>query len=376
MSRVKLTEFKAKTLLVDDYTGVAVYLNSLEDDVLKLKPSIKYVLKVDQGVKKRGKLGLIKLNVTIDTIKESVLALAKKGYGRFLVEEMVKHSDDEESYISFERTRNGIQVHFSQFGGIDIEEHKSTIKKYSVENVPLPTHFIKRVVNTMEDEHLSFVEINPLIVRADNCVILDAAVLADSAGEYLATWSEEDVVRDRVNDKSEIKINIMNQTSPASLSFKLLNPDGAIWMLLSGGGASITIADEAFNKGKVHLVGNYGEYSGSPTQEETYLYSHEVIDRALRSSAPKKALVIAGGVANFTDIKDTFKGIIQALEDNIDKIKESHFKVFVRRGGPNEDEGLSIMRDYLVKNDILGSVRGSESVLTDIIIESIEYIDA
>jgi len=75
---------------------------------------------------------------------------------------------------------------------------------------------------------------------------------------------------------------------------------------LSGGGASITIADEAMNQGKSSLVGNYGEYSGGPSTEETYLYTLDVLRQVLTSKAPKKAIIIAGGVANFTDVKKTF----------------------------------------------------------------------
>jgi len=48
----------------------------------------------------------------------------------------------------------------------------------------------------------------------------------------------------------------------------------------------------------------------------------------------------------------------------------------VRRGGPNEVEGLAMMESYLKKNNLFGSVHGSDIVLTDVINEALEHVDA
>ena len=48
----------------------------------------------------------------------------------------------------------------------------------------------------------------------------------------------------------------------------------------------------------------------------------------------------------------------------------------MRRGGPNETEGLALMREFLEKNDLLGSVHGSDIVLSDVIHEALEYVHA
>src|SRR5690606_3567424 len=148
------------------------------------------------------------------------------------------------------------------------------------------------------------------------------------------------------------------------------------WLLLSGGGASITIADEAANRGKADLIGNYGEYSGGPTREETQIYTEAVLRQVIDSKAPKKAIVIAGGVANFTDEKKTFAGIIDALKDHIEELKVAGIKVYVRRGGPNEKEGLALMKNFLETQGIYGSVHGSDAVLTVVIDEALEAVDA
>jgi len=101
-----------------------------------------------------------------------------------------------------------------------------------------------------------------------------------------------------------------------------------------------------------------------------------VLSQMLQSTAPKKALVIAGGVANFTDVKKTFSGIIQALFEVKDDLVKNRVRVFVRRGGPNEKEGLALIKQFLSQNELLGSIHGSEAILTTVVDEALEYIDA
>lgn len=377
MARVKLTEYRAKSLLVDNYQGVALHTSTLEDDARWLNAKRKYIVKVDQGMKKRGKQGLIRLNVTRGTVIKAVNELAKKGFERFIAEPMVQHEDDEESYVSLERVRGGVRALCSPRGGVDIEDHPESIDSYDkISDVPLPQEFLKHIVGVMDQEHLSFVEINPLVVQDDKCLLLDAAVLADSAGMRAASWTEDDVVEARQKVETEMTIAGLNDNSPAAFSFRLLNPDGAIWLLLSGGGASITIADEAANRHKADLIGNYGEYSGGPTREETQLYTEAVLGQLFASKAPRKAIIIAGGVANFTDVKKTFAGIIDAFMKHADALKSAGIRVYVRRGGPNEKEGLALMEAFLRKHDIYGSVHGSDAVLTTVVNEALEYVDA
>ena len=51
-----------------------------------------------------------------------------------------------------------------------------------------------------------------------------------------------------------------------------------------------------------------------------------------------------GGIANFTDIFKTFKGIIHAFGEFKDEIAAANMKIFVRRAGPNYIRGLKSMR--------------------------------
>lgn len=53
-----------------------------------------------------------------------------------------------------------------------------------------------------------------------------------------------------------------------------------------------------------------------------------------------KVLIVGGGIANFTNVAATFKGIVKALQEFQPKLVEHNIKIFVRRAGPNYQEGL------------------------------------
>jgi ATP citrate (pro-S)-lyase len=51
-------------------------------------------------------------------------------------------------------------------------------------------------------------------------------------------------------------------------------------------------------------------------------------------------LIIGGGIANFTNVAATFKGIVTALQEFQTRLVEFNVSIFVRRAGPNYQEGL------------------------------------
>ena len=106
--------------------------------------------------------------------------------------------------------------------------------------------------------------------------------------------------------------------------------------MVAGGGASVIYADTITDFGCMSELANYGEYSGDPSEEFTYLYAKTILDLMTRKLNPKgKFLLIGGGIANFTDVAATFKGIIKALKEYQKQLQENKVKIFVRRGGPN-----------------------------------------
>lgn len=58
-----------------------------------------------------------------------------------------------------------------------------------------------------------------------------------------------------------------------------------------------------------------------------------------------KVLIIGGSIANFTNVAATFKGIIRALETLVEKLREHHVTIYVRRGGPNYQGGLRKIKE-------------------------------
>jgi ATP citrate (pro-S)-lyase len=86
--------------------------------------------------------------------------------------------------------------------------------------------------------------------------------------------------------------------------------------MVAGGGASVIFADTITDLGFMDEMANYGEYSGDPNEEFTYLYAKTILDLMTRTKHPNgKVLLIGGGIANFTDVANTFKGIIRALRE-------------------------------------------------------------
>lgn len=127
-------------------------------------------------------------------------------------------------------------------------------------------------------------------------------------------------------------------------------------------------SDAIASHGFAHELANYGEYSGAPSETQTYEYSKTILDLMTRSHHPDgKILFIGGGIANFTNVAATFKGIIRALKEYSHRLVTHNVSIYVRRGGPNYQEGLKMMRDL---GDNLGVpiyVFGPEMHITGIV---------
>ena len=395
MSRIKLTEYRAKKLLLGDaYRGISIkaglpsvaFLPAVAHRAKAGAKEGRFVVKVDQGIKRRMKKGLVLLDQSPRGIQLAVSRLRKKGFSRFLAEPLLRHKEKDEQYVSFERVREGIRFMHAKAGGIDIESHPEAVRTQIIREekdlesasrkTGLPKNFLKHVLEVFENNFFAFLEINPLVVSKGKVYILDAATLVDSAGAFFLkdSWTQDDVIEKKGNSRAEKNVDELAKTSPASFKLTVLNPNGSLFFLLSGGGGSIVIADEAELCGVGKEIGNYGEYSGGPTREETYLYAKEVIELLLKSKAKRKALILAGGVANFTDVRQTFMGIIDTLAETAERLRKAGVKVFVRRGGPNEQEGLALMKTFLKKEKLLGAVYGSDTVITKAVDDAINFI--
>lgn len=111
--------------------------------------------------------------------------------------------------------------------------------------------------------------------------------------------------------------------------------------MVAGGGASVIYSDTICDLGGASELANYGEYSGAPSEQQTYEYAKTILSLMTKEHHPDgKVLIIGGGIANFTNVAATFKGIVTALQEYQVRLVEYGISIFVRRAGPNYQEGL------------------------------------
>jgi ATP citrate (pro-S)-lyase len=80
-----------------------------------------------------------------------------------------------------------------------------------------------------------------------------------------------------------------------------------------------------------------------------------------------KILIIAGGIANFTNVASTFKGIIWAITEFKAGLITHNVQIFVRRGGPHYQEALKAMRLLGESLDVPIAVYGPDTHITEIV---------
>ena len=201
--------------------------------------------------------------------------------------------------------------------------------------------FLKSLYHFFVEYGFSYLEVNPFIFDTDgNIVCLDMVARVDDTESYRQKEHWKDLVFTNPfgSEKSEAEkyIDHLDSQTGASLKFRILNPNGRIWLLTSGGGASVIIADTLADLGYAHEVGNYGEASGNPDRENTRAYTDTLIRTMLSNDQTGQYIIIAGAIANFTHIDKTFAGIIDALNDHQDALRERKIQILVRRGGIND----------------------------------------
>ncbi|KZT20947.1 hypothetical protein NEOLEDRAFT_1182154 [Neolentinus lepideus HHB14362 ss-1] len=128
-----------------------------------------------------------------------------------------------------------------------------------------------RLYSQYVDLHFAYLEINPLVV-------LDAVNGGQPQVQYL------DMAK-------------LDASTGASLKLTVLNPAGRIWTMVAGGGASVVYSDTIAVHGFVHELANYGEYSGAPSEGQTYEYAKTILDLITRGEVNRegKILIIGGG---------------------------------------------------------------------------------
>ncbi|MFX1551145.1 MAG: ATP citrate lyase citrate-binding domain-containing protein [Promethearchaeota archaeon] len=396
MAQKNIYEYDAKKLLARElpkyfpnfnyHNKLAIIENDTDfEKLIEQHPWIKsekVAVKPDQLFGKRGKAKLILLDADVNQVlkfckenlgKEFTIGNVKGELTRLLIEPFIPH--EKEYYVSITSERDCDVIHFSFEGGIFIEENWD-----KVTHIPIPIGtdiktfdlgkklpdlgdlkdilipFIKGFYQVFVDQDFTFLEINPFAITKDKKVVpLDVKARLDDTAAFLHadTWGnplnpiEFPAGFGQKLSLEETKIKELDEKTGASLKLTILNRNGHVWTMVAGGGASVIYTDTIADLGFSEELGNYGEYSGNPSQEHTQIYAQTLIDLITENPDPKgkeKYLIIGGGIANFTDVKATFGGIVNAIKKSVDKLKNANVKILVRRGGPNEKQGLELMR--------------------------------
>ena len=294
----------------------------------------KFVCKVDQEIKHRKKLGLIifnkKYNECIEWINNST-------YNRFIIEPVRKIKN--EYYLMIRFNHSFDDLYFSKNGGIDFNnldicQNIRLCPTIPIDSLNLELDIPSNVINTIKQLYnfykkynLIYMEINPLVILEDNsCIPLDFAVKYDSTSLYLLDEEDKNLILSEKNNNNynyniEKEISQLDSKTGASLKFNVINPNGSIWTLIAGGGASVIYTDAIINLGLKDELANYGEYSGNPSTNYVYQYSKKIFDFMLCSKTDKQiTLIIGGGISNFTYVDKTFEGIIMSIKELGDKL--------------------------------------------------------
>ncbi|PPD74604.1 hypothetical protein GOBAR_DD28468 [Gossypium barbadense] len=450
MARKKIREYDSKRLLKQHFKRFSAYdlpIKSAQvtestdfNELVEKEPwllSQKLVVKPDMLFGKRGKSGLVGLNLDFAQVtafvkerlgKEVEMSGCRGPVTTFIVEPFIPHN--EEYYLNIVSERLGCSISFSECGGIEIEENWDKVKTIFiptessftsetmaplVATLPLEVkgeieQFIKVIFTLFQDLDFTFLEMNPFTLVNGKPYPLDMRGELDDTASFknFKKWGniEFPMPFGRVMSATESYIHGLDEKTSASLKFTVLNPKGRIWTMVAGGGASVIYADTVGDLGFASELGNYAEYSGAPNEEEVLQYARVVIDvyqlaygsfsvlsesvingsvnnlnvplqcATAEPDGRERALVIGGGIANFTDVGATFNGIIRALKEKESKLKAANMHIYVRRGGPNYQKGLAKMRALGEEIGIPIEVYGPEATMTGICQEAIQYITA
>jgi len=394
--------YDGKILLVDQTTDWKKLKQ--ENPWLTKEP---LVAKPDQLFGKRGKHGLVLVNKNFEETKSWILEkmgkTAKVGeitgvLTHFLIEPCIPH--EKEYYVAIKSASEGDTIYFSLEGGINVEENwdkviqipvpiiegiegvniEKALPKELKSHKSLIAEYLKGLYKYFAALHFAYLEVNPFAVTDDKIIPLDMVAKIDDTAEFAAgaLWGEDiefPASFGRLLTPEEAKVRELDALSGASLKLTLLNPEGRIWNMVAGGGASVIFADTVCDLGYANELAFYGEYSGDPSTQLTYEYAKVVLDLMTRkpdAQGRPKSLIIGGGIANFTDVAKTFTGIITALKEYAEKLKTVKARIFVRRGGPNYHEGLAKIKEAAESLGLPIQVHGPDYHMTRIVADALQ----
>jgi len=325
----------------------------------------KLVVKAHEALGSRFKLGLVKVGLDLKEAETATKEMIGRQVGsitvsQVIVSEMIPHK--EEYYCAVKSTREGTDILVANCGGIEVESNWDRVKRLAVEVGQQPSEealerlakdagftgsllkkmadFAGKMFTCFDSEDAQYLEVNPVVLREHehDLIALDAVTLLDGDAKFRhPDWNFAFAAEfGRAYSKHEMEVMAVDSKIKGSVKFIEI-PGGDTAMLPAGGGASVYYSDAVVARGG--KLANYAEYSGDPPD-----WAVEVLTDKVCSLPGIKNIIVGGAIANFTDVKKTFGGIINGFRKAKSEGKLQDVKIWVRRGGPREKEGLDAMR--------------------------------
>jgi ATP-citrate lyase beta-subunit len=325
----------------------------------------KLVVKAHEALGSRFKLGLVKVGLDLKEAEAATREMIGRQVGsitvsQVIVSEMIPHKD--EYYCAVKSTREGTDILVANCGGIEVESNWDRVKRLAVEVGQQPSEealdrlakdagftgptlkkmagFAGKMFACFDSEDAQYLEVNPVVLREHDheLIALDAVTLLDGDAKFRhPDWNFAFAAEfGRAYSKHEMEVMAVDSKIKGSVKFIEI-PGGDTAMLPAGGGASVYYSDAVVARGG--KLANYAEYSGDPPD-----WAVEVLTDKVCSLPGIKNIIVGGAIANFTDVKKTFGGIINGFRKAKSEGKLKDVKIWVRRGGPREKEGLDAMR--------------------------------
>jgi len=326
----------------------------------------KLVVKAHEAIGGRFKLGLVKVGLTLEEADAAVREMIGKQVGTTVIKQVIiaeQLEHDAEYYMSINSHRQGIDLLLSKFGGVDVEDNWDKVKRitFDIDEEPSKAQLVAlatdagfeegeiaervakiagRLVLCHDNEDAQNIEINPLVIRKSDMrfAALDAVMNVDWDARFRHPDWDFKPSSEIGRPYSDAELQIMDIDSRIKGSVKFVEvPGGEVALLTAGGGASVFYSDAVVARGGT--IANYAEYSGDPPD-----WAVEALTETICALPNIKHIIVGGAIANFTDVKATFNGIINGFRDSKERGLLKDVKIWVRRGGPNEAAGLEMMR--------------------------------
>jgi len=380
---MKLYEFEGHRILSkvgieSPFFVVASNISEIKQARKRLKFPIVAKVQVLSG--RRGKSGGVKIvnseKQLLDFAKSHFLQVFGGEEVRFIIlSEKVEIEKEFYISITYDTVKKVPFILFSGEGGIEIEEIAKTkpesILRVDIDPLVGPTKkdlqilfantqpyssggfvdFAERLWDAFSRYDCRLIEVNPLAATKNSLVAIDAKVILDDSGlvrhkdlDVLPKGAISAIPTERELAAREIdevdyrgsagSVFIELPGSPRSPRGEAGGEAGDIAILASGGGASLLVMDSVMAAGGVPA--NYTEYSGNPPREKV-----EKLTKITLENENLSGCLVAGAVANFTDIYETLGGFVDGLRRTRPK---PQYPIVIRRGGPRQKEAYEMLK--------------------------------